>query len=426
MLGQLIQKLNTENSLTQDLEELSLEGFASLENILSDIKDVLVDVKSELGVISYIAAETSEIDKERLVKAGLRPSQDEGESTGGGDEDTRGVLKKVSDGIGLTSLATGLFGSLIAITKIALPLLFAALGSYIARRWENFDLENELDRMAFTGVTGAGLGALIGTFILPGVGTLLGGLLGGIGGLIAGYSIENETIASIKEEIDFLTTQLNNNFIQPIADMISEIADYISGASIDNLLTSAKEMLGVISPQEAEAEKQQNESRATIRSSTRERNNAQRMAKTFRTRAENADSPETKQYYLDKAIEQENIAKNAQLTLDKASKDATASGEEIRRQQEIDRVNSMSLHMDDGDTGDIQGVESLAPSVSALQRLQNEARTDPAAGQPAISMPQIDASSQVTNVKNETMGIKGQGALRSVSRGAEKRRTAIG
>lgn len=424
MLGQLIQKLNTESSLTQDLEELSLEGFASLEYILTDLKDVMLDVKAEIEVMSHIAAETFEIQREALVMQGLaRPQDGEAPSPETEDSETEksmlDALKNISDKVGLTGLAMGLFAGLVGLAKIALPLLFTALGVYIARRWENFDLENELDRMAFTGITGAGIGALIGGFLLGPAGVLLGGLLGGIGGLLLGYAIKDEDIKAAKQYID--------EFISDISSFVDDVMRFLK-----NPLIGAKEALGLISAEEAEAQRQRADLEDRMSASEKEgrfavaeRDVADRKAQTFMSLAESAPTEEKKKFYLDKAAEQIQI-RNAAENKIKASAQKTQSlagsiaTNEASIREEMDKVNSMSFYMDDGDTGDV-----LTPPVSALQRLQNEARTDSAAGQPAISMQQVDASSSSVSVKNETVGVKGQGALRSVGRGAEKRRAAV-
>ena len=424
MLGQLIQKLDTENSLTQDLEELSLEGFASLENILSDIKNVLVDVKAQLKVMANVAKETLESQREAFILAGLKPPRDgEAPSPETGDSETEkdmlDALKNISDKVGLTGLAMGLFTGLVGLAKIALPLLFTALGVYIARRWENFDLENELDRMAFAGVTGIGLGALIGGLLFGSIGALLGGLFLGIGGLLLGYAIKDEDIKAAKQYID--------EFITDISEFVDDVMKFLK-----NPLIGAKEALGLISAEEADAQRQRADledqmstSEKERRFAVAERDIADRKAQTFMSLAESAPTEEKKKFYLDKAAEQIEIRDAAENKI-KASTQKTQSlarsiaTSEASIREEMDKVNSNPIHMDDGDTGDV-----LTPPVSALQRLLNEARTDPAAGQPAISMQQVDASSSSVSVKNETVGVKGQGALRSVGRGAEKRRKSL-
>lgn len=414
-LGQVIQKVNEENSLTANLEQLSLEGFASLESLLFDIKTLMAGLLINSERMRIIASEQFEIMKEGILLGRLSESPKDSDPVDGEPDQGKysNLLKKIADGVGLTGLATSLFTGLVGLSKLALPLFIAGLGAYIARRWENFDLENELDRMSFAGVTGAGLGALIGTFIMPGLGTLIGGVIGGIGGLIAGASVEDETVRKIKDEIQFIKDGIKR-FTDSIQELFATVSNFVTGDSIMNFRDRVREYVGLDTKEQADARIDLRSKRTNLNNLEKEKSTAERRVKTYITKANNADSEEQRQYYLGLAESERQKVASLQPQIEKAKSDVSSAAAVMRSANTMDDVNDMSIHMDEGDTGEAVASTlssyDLNPEVNAMANLTKETTREHPMYGPSPSMA-VDASTNVSTTKNENFSVKATSAV---------------
>jgi len=413
-LGQVIQKVNEENSLTANLEELSLEGFASLESLLFDIKTLMAGLLFNSERMRIIASEQFEIMKEGILLGGLDKSPRDSEPDDGAPTEGKydNLLKKVAGGVGLTGLATSLFAGLVGLSKLALPLFIAGLGAYIARRWENFDLENELDRMSFAGVTGAGLGALIGTFIMPGLGTLIGGVIGGIGGLIAGASVEDETVRKIKDEIQFIKDGLKR-FTDSIQELFATVSNFVTGDSIMNFRDRVREYVGLDTKEQADARIDLRSKRTNLNNLEKEKSTAERRVKTYVTKANNADSEEQKQYYLGLAESERQKVASLQPQIEKAKSDVSSAAAVMKSANSMADVNDIN-HMEEGDTLETftspLSSYDLNPEVNAMANLTKETTREHPSYGPSPSMA-VDASTNVSTTKNENFSVKATSAV---------------